>query len=398
MIFYKNLIQFCKIFDKNPILKQTKDKKIYKMSIKAGLVGLPNVGKSTLFNALTKSSVPAENYPFCTIDPHVAITHVPDSRLQKLKDAFKSEKIIPSTVSFVDIAGLVKGAASGEGLGNQFLSHIREVDLVLHVLRCFEDEDIIHTMNDISPLDDYEIIVEELMLKDLESVEKRIEKLKKSEKALANDKQKLAESKQELELLEDIKNAIDNIDAQKIRNLIANNKVETVPLLTAKNFLIIANLSEHEIDDYANNKFYKELIAKFGGDRIIPISAKIEFELSQLNEEEAQDMMSLIGIKQRGLDNIIKKSYHNLGLITFFTCGPKEIHAWPIKKNTRIRDAAGEIHSDLQKGFICAEVYNCEDLFKSGAFGALKESGKLRTEGQDYIVQDGDIVNIRFNV
>ena len=368
------------------------------MSIKAGLVGLPNVGKSTLFNALTKSSVPAENYPFCTIDPHVAITHVPDSRSQKLKDAFKSEKILPSIVSFVDIAGLVKGAASGEGLGNQFLSHIREVDLVLHVLRCFEDEDIIHTMNEISPLDDYEIIVEELMLKDLEGVEKRIEKLKKSEKALANDKKKLAESKQELELLEDIKNAIDNVNAQKIRDLVTNSKIETIPLLTAKNFLIIANLSEHEIDDYANNKFYKELIAKFGGDKVIPISAKIEFELSQLNEEEAQDMMSLIGIKQRGLDNIIKKSYQNLGLITFFTCGPKEIHAWPIKKNTKIRDAAGEIHSDLQKGFICAEVYNCEDLFKSGAFGALKESGKLRTEGQDYIVQDGDIVNIRFNV
>lgn len=368
------------------------------MSIKAGLVGLPNVGKSTLFNALTKSSIPAENYPFCTIDPHVAITEVPDEREQRLKDIFKSERIIPSTVTFVDIAGLVKGAASGEGLGNQFLTHIREVDLILHVLRCFEDTDIIHAMNEVDPLRDYEIIVQELMLKDLESIEKRVEKLKKNEKAIANDPKKKKEQQEELVFLDEVKKAIDKIDAERVRSLYKEFKGEKLPLLSAKDFIVIANLKEDEVEHPENNNLYNKVVEAFGKDKVIPVCAKIEMELAQLSDAEAEEMMGMLGITKRGLQEIIKKTYSNLGLITFFTCGPKEIHAWPIKKGITVRKAAGEIHSDLERGFICAEVYNCEDLFAAKTIPALKDLGKIRTEGQDYIVQDGDLLNIRFNV
>ncbi len=369
------------------------------MSIQAGLVGLPNVGKATLFHSLTKSSIPAENYPFCTIDPHIAITQVPDKRLATLQKIYNAKKIIPATVTFVDIAGLVKGAASGEGLGNQFLSHIREVDLILHVLRCFQDDNIMHSGDLIDPITDYEIIIAELMLKDLESIEKRITKIEKLFKGnlTSNQKTKL---QNEYRLLGQLKMALDNTQQARVKELIATTTVETIPLLSAKNFLIIANITEDELEDdrYKQNKNYQLLVQEFGQERVIPVCAKIEYELSQLTDEEAEEMMGLLGMHERSLDVIISKTYQHLDLITFFTCGPKEIHAWPIKKGMSMRQAAGEIHSDLERGFICAEVFNYHDLIELKSQSALKQQGKIRIEGQGYQVQDGDIINVRFNV
>lgn len=367
------------------------------MNIKAGLVGLPNVGKSTLFNALTNSSVPAENYPFCTIDPHVAITHVPDTRMDFLQKIYNSKKQIPASVSFVDIAGLVKGAAAGQGLGNQFLGNIREVNLVLHVLRCFEDINIIREQGAINPLSDYETILNELMLKDLESIQKRQEKIQSLAKHQGTSPQEKKDLADEAELLKNISAAIDKLDAPTIRKLVLQSKVETVPLISAKNFLIIANVSELDLDNPKNNPHVQSLIKFFGEDRVIPVCVKVEAELSSLEGAERQEMMDMFNIKQTTLSNIIEKSYQNLGLITFFTCGPQEIHAWPILKGTNIRTAAGEIHSDLERGFICAEVFGVQDL-EATPLSKLKEVGKVRTEGKEYLVQDGDIVLIKFNV
>jgi len=376
------------------------------MAIQAGLVGLPNVGKSTLFNALTKAGIPAANYPFCTVDPHVAITEVPDERLDKLATIFNSQKKIPTTVQFVDIAGLVKGAAQGEGLGNQFLSNIFGVDLILHVVRCFEDSNITHVHNDIDPLDDFETICAELMLKDLESIEKKEEKfpaLFKKAKSKQASAQEIKDLENEQKLVGELKELLEKGNLNDVfAHIVKARKdgVETIPLLSDKKYLIIANVSEDDLssDNYKNNEHYQKLVERFGENRVIAISAKIESELAQLDEEEAAEMLESLDITSRGLDDIIKKSYAELGLITFFTCGPKEAHAWSIPQGINVREAAGEIHSDLQRGFICAEVYNCEDLFAAGSEQELKNSGKLRTEGKDYIVNDGDLLNIRFNV
>lgn len=368
------------------------------MSIKAGLVGLPNVGKSTLFNALTKSSIPAENYPFCTIDPHLAITEVPDTRCEKLRDIYNSQKIIPATVSFVDIAGLVKGAASGEGLGNQFLGHIRDVNVIIHVLRCFEDPDIIHTANMINPLEDYEIILQELMLKDIESVVKRIEKIGATRKKMSPTEQKEADA--EAEALKQIHAALDAADYTSVQKILNNYTGEMIPLLSGKKQLIVANVSETELDgkEYLKNPHYQAVVNRFGTDLVVPVSAKLESELCQLSDAEAADIMSMFSLTEKGINQIIRKAYLQLGLITFFTCGPREIHAWPIKKGITVREAAGEIHSDLERGFICAEVFDCQDLFDLGTEVALKKAGKIRTEGQGYLMADGDVVHVRFNV
>jgi len=375
------------------------------MAIQAGLVGLPNVGKSTLFNALTKSQIPAENYPFCTVDPHAAFTAVPDERLVKLAHIFNSKKIVPATMKFVDIAGLVKGASQGEGLGNQFLSNVMEVDLILHVLRCFDDEAITHVHGSIDPIIDFDTIVAELCLKDLESTEKRLKKLEVLHKKLKHggSAQEIKRLKDEQILLNKVAPLLERGDNNAIVQTVIQAQrsgVTTIPLLTAKKFLIIANVSEDEFSGsaYTANPQYQALIERFGSEKVIAVSAKIESELAQMDNNEAHDMMKSLDIRETGLDNIIRQTYYNLGLITFFTAGPKEAHAWPIQRNTSVPAAAGSIHSDLERGFICAEVYRCEELFIANTEAKLKTTGKVRTEGKHYIVDDGDVIYIRFNV
>jgi len=364
--------------------------------MKLGIVGLPNVGKSTLFNALTNAGAESANYPFCTIDPNVGVVAVPDKRLDKLAEMYKPEKYTPAIIEFVDIAGLVKGASKGEGLGNKFLANIREVDAVVHVVRCFENNDIIHVEGSIDPLRDVETINLELILSDLEIVERAIERTAKAAKA---DKKLL----EKVAVLERIKAALEEGKSARTVELDADEAamVEESRLLTLKPIIYVANISEDEVGgDYENNEGYLKLkaLADSEGSEIIAVSAQIEAELAELEGEEKMTFLADLGIEESGLDKLIKSGYALLGLISFLTAGPKEVRAWTIKKGTKAPGAAGKIHTDFERGFIRAEVVAFDDLVREGDRNKVKEKGLLRSEGKEYVMKDGDVVEFLFNV
>ena len=356
------------------------------MSFKCGIVGLPNVGKSTLFNALTNSSkAQAANFPFCTIDPNIGIVPVPDERLENLAKISNSKKIINTTISFVDIAGLVKGASKGEGLGNKFLSHIREVDAVIHLIRCFDSDDIQNVNPDVNPVRDLEIIETEMMLADLESIQKRLEKNKKKN---IDDEQ--------LKILELTLNSINNNeDLSNLKSLFDKKQLKQSGLLSLKPKIFVCNVDEKSIQN--GNAYTRDFVNKFDQENTLIISADIENQINELDINERKNYMEMIGIKKTGLDLLIQKGYKILELDTYFTSGPEETRAWTIQKNCTAPKAAGEIHTDFEKGFIRAETVSYEDFINNNGWVNSKTNGKMRLEGKDYIVKDGDVLNFRFN-
>ncbi len=356
------------------------------MGFKCGIVGLPNVGKSTLFNALTNSSkAQAENFPFCTIDPNIGVVPVPDERIDRLSEISGSKKKIYTTISFVDIAGLVKGASKGEGLGNKFLSHIREVDAIVHMIRCFDSEDIQNVNTSVDPIRDLEIIETEMMLADIESLQKRLDK---------KNKKNLDEK-----LLEILENAFEALNNGKDLSIFANKYDDKIMnqtgLLTIKPKIYVCNVDEESIKN--GNNYTNNFIKKFGAQNTIIISADIENQINQFEKEEKKNFMNMIDINDTGLNKLISKGYNILKLETFFTSGPEETRAWTIKKNCTAPTAAGEIHTDFEKGFIRAETVSYKDFIENNGWSNSRSNGKMRLEGKDYIVKDGDVLNFRFN-
>ncbi len=366
------------------------------MSLTAGIVGLPNVGKSTLFNAITNQKILAENYPFATIEPNVGIVTVPDKRMDKLKEMYNPKRFIPTAYEFTDIAGLVKGASKGEGLGNKFLSHIREVDAIVEVVRCFDDGNIIHVEGNIDPIRDIETINLELAIADLEVINNRLEKVSKKARTTKNKDDIL-----ETEVLKKCKKSLEENKPIRLLNLSDDEKkaIKSYSFLTEKPIIYLANIKEEDIGN-SDNKYVKEVkeYAKKENARVISLCAKVEEDLSELNAQDKEEMLEALGLDSSGLDKLINTTYDILGLATYFTVGPDEVRAWTFKKGMNAKQCAGIIHTDFEKGFIRAEVISYEDLIKYGDELKVKEAGRARLEGKDYLMQDGDICHFRFNV
>ena len=366
------------------------------MSLTAGIVGLPNVGKSTLFNAITNQKILAENYPFATIEPNVGIVTVPDKRIDKLKEMYNPKRFVPTAYEFTDIAGLVKGASKGEGLGNKFLSHIREVDAIVEVVRCFDDGKIIHVEGNIDPIRDIETINLELAIADLEVINNRLERVSKKARTTKNKDDIL-----ETEVLEKCKKSLEENKPIRLLNLSDEEKkaIKSYSFLTEKPIIYLANIKEEDIGN-PDNKYVQEVkeYAKEENAKVISLCAKVEEELSELDESDKKEMLEALGIKSSGLDQLITATYDILGLSTYFTVGPDEVRAWTFKKGMNAKQCAGIIHTDFEKGFIRAEVISYDDLIKYGDELKVKEAGRARLEGKDYLMQDGDICHFRFNV